>query len=94
MKKKTLILFGISSVLITMFLFFIDEGYYNFNWMLRWGNWVAFIIYVVPVFLGQLVVYKLIPERFHGKGKTTLSVLLGATLGILLIVNIIFANMK
>jgi hypothetical protein len=40
----------ISAMLIVMFLFFIDEGYYNFNWMAQWGNWIAFGMYMIIFF--------------------------------------------
>lgn len=43
------------SIAVTLFLFFIDEGYYNFNWMADVGNWVAFLIYVVLLLIPQLV---------------------------------------
>jgi hypothetical protein len=49
-----------SSVLLTLFLFYIDEGYYNFKWMLKMSNWLAFIIYVFPVFGFQLLILNLI----------------------------------
>lgn len=38
------------AVIITLFLFYIDEGYYNFNWMLDFGNWFVFVIYVSVLF--------------------------------------------
>jgi nitric oxide reductase large subunit len=34
------------SVLTTLFLFYIDEGYYSFAWMKEWGSWIVFLIYV------------------------------------------------
>lgn len=35
---------------LTLFLFYIDEGYYNFEWMLNAGSWVIYFIYVVVLF--------------------------------------------
>ena len=37
------LLLAFSSILVTMFLFFIDEGYYDFRWMRDGGNWLIFI---------------------------------------------------
>lgn len=45
----------ISAVVITLFLFYIDEGFYNFKWMLDLGNWIIFSIYVMLLFLPQLL---------------------------------------
>lgn len=38
------------SLLITNFLFFIDEGYNDFRWMKDPGNWFVFVIYVVVIY--------------------------------------------
>jgi hypothetical protein len=29
-----------SAFLVTMFFFYIDEGYYDFRWMKSAGNWI------------------------------------------------------
>jgi hypothetical protein len=34
------------SVLTTLYLFYIDEGYYSFAWMKEPGSWFIFLIYV------------------------------------------------
>jgi len=73
-------------------LFFIDEGYYNFNWMTNIGNWIAFIIYVSAIFLGQLLFSKLLLKNYHGLGKTLISVIGGSTIGILVVIFGIFTN--
>jgi len=39
-----------SAFVITFFLFFIDEGYYDFRWMMSWGNWIVFVVYLVLLF--------------------------------------------
>ena len=56
------------AVSLTMILFFIDEGYYNFNWMLSAGNWVVFCIYTAIIFAGQLIiqlpVHYFLPAKF------------------------------
>lgn len=36
---------AINSFLITQFLFFIDEGCYDFRWMTNIGNWLVFLFY-------------------------------------------------
>lgn len=93
-EKYTIVVFAVSAILTTLFLFFIDEGYYNFKWMTSIGNWIAFIIYIVPIFLGQLIVYVLIPEKMRNRGISWVSILGGTSLALLFIINVIFANLK
>ncbi len=47
MKKRAFRLAGINSFLITQFLFFIDEGFYDFRWMANTGNWLVFAFYFI-----------------------------------------------
>lgn len=39
-----------TTLLVVTFLFFIDEGYYNFNWMSDPGAWIVFSIYYAILF--------------------------------------------
>lgn len=84
--------FLISSVVITSFLFFIDEGAYNFTWALDFGNWVVFIIYSVTILLGQLLVSLILPRVLKGKIHAALSILGGSTLSLYLLMAVLFAN--
>ena len=47
MNKKRLAL----SVLFTLFICYIDEGYYSFDWMSSLENWIVFIPYVLVIYL-------------------------------------------
>ena len=43
----------IPTALMVLFLFYIDEGWYSFKWMLDLGNWLVFCIYMIifiPIF--------------------------------------------
>jgi len=75
-----------SSVIITLFLFYIDEGYYNFKWMLQLSNWFAFLIYIIPIFGFQLLVFKLIGKMFSSQTVTILSIIIGAIIGLILVI--------
>lgn len=44
----------ISSILITLFLFYIDEGLYSFAWMKDTTAWVVFSIYTLIFFTLQI----------------------------------------
>ena len=83
--KQAYILLG-SSVIITLFLFYIDEGYYNFKWMLQLSNWFAFVIYIIHIFGFQLLVLKLIGKIFSSQISTFLSIIIGAIIGLILVI--------
>lgn len=61
------------------FLFFIDEGYYDFRWMLKFGNWVIFLIYAGFLFGGQLLVKYTVFRK--AKSYSILSCFLGLIVG-------------
>ncbi len=81
-----------SSVLITFLLFFVDEGYYNFNWMTNIGSWIPFVVYLLAIFSGQWLFSALLLKKYQGPGKLYLSILGGATIGILVVAFGIFIN--
>lgn len=78
------------AVLVTLYLFYIDEGYYNFNWMANAGNWLAFVVYVGLITGIQLLLALVFLRRFSGWGKGLLSSLLGAVL-VLILVFVLFS---
>ena len=41
----------ISAAIITAYLFYCDEGYYNFNWIKEPGAWIIYTLYVVVLTL-------------------------------------------
>ena len=82
----------ISSILITLYLFYLDEGYYNFKWMTSVSNWIAFMVYALSIFIGQLFVSSVILKKYHGLGKVLLSVFGGAVIGVLFVMYAIFTN--
>jgi hypothetical protein len=48
------------------FLFFIDEGYYDFRWMLKSWNWLIFFIYSAFLFSGQLLIRYTLFRKANG----------------------------
>lgn len=79
-----------TSVLVIFFLFFIDEGYYNFNWMKEPGNWVAFVIYLLAFIFGQTIARFLILKKYSGKYRTALVSILGIPIGFAFIMLLFF----
>jgi hypothetical protein len=93
-KKPSLFLINLLvAFVVTTILFFIDDGYYNFNWTLHLLNWVFFVIYIVSIFLGQTLTEKFILKKYSGKNKTILTSLIGVPLGIALLF-IIYYSIK
>ncbi|MFY0644927.1 MAG: hypothetical protein JXR19_10715 [Bacteroidia bacterium] len=84
-------LLAAATLVITLFLFFIDEGYYNFHWMRSVGNWIAFLIYFTLIFFFQLLISQVVLRNFHGKGKAVISIVLGTTIALLLAIGVIFS---
>lgn len=69
--KQVNIAFIIANI-ITQFLCFIDEGYYDFRWMKSWGNWVVYLIYVLVIWglsLGLRWVYNFLVSLIRKPGK-------------------------
>lgn len=56
--SRTLALTVICSVVITLWLFYLDEGYYNFQWMFDPGHWFVFIFYI-SLFTGCFLMLQL-----------------------------------
>ena len=71
-----------SSILLTMFFFFIDEGYYNFKWMADIFNWFLFLIYSIVFLFAQFITYNLLPQKIIGIGRIAFSVLSGTVIAL------------
>jgi hypothetical protein len=79
----TSIVTGISTLL---FLFFIDEGRFDFSWMSHVGAWFAFCFYLAGILLSQCLVYLVILKNYKGDYKNTLTSVIGVPVGIALVV--------
>lgn len=64
----------IAALLIVLFLFFIDEGYYDFRWMREWGNWFVFGIYLAIIFPLQWLISYFLLRQFVGWKKVLIMV--------------------
>lgn len=88
--KKAVFTSLLYSCLIILFLFYIDEGYYNFQWMKQTGNWIVFGLYLAIFSLGQLITHRLILKPYKGGHKTTLTSVIGIPLGFGLILLVFY----
>ena len=94
MNRKALITFLASSIILTNILFFMDEGYYDFRWMKDPGNWIAFLIYSIPVFLMQLLFFHILLKKYTSSGKILLSLLGGVLSGLILVLGFFYLILK
>ena len=90
--KKSVLVYAFVSFFFVFILGFIDEGNYNFRWMLDPGSWVALAVYALAIFAGMLLVSQVFLKRFSGMGKVLLSILGGVLIGIIFVVTLIFTN--
>ncbi len=90
-QQKSMGILLISALSITLFLAFIDEGQYNFNWMAELGGWIAIAIYTAIIFGVQYLVFKALGYFFKRANRLFLSVLVGGGLGFFVTVGITMA---
>jgi hypothetical protein len=84
--NKELLFPLLSALFITLFLFYIDDGYYNFNWMLKASNWAAFIIYFVPLFGIPFLLIQFLKKYLTVNTNYILSIALGSIVALLMVV--------
>lgn len=84
-KTEDLISPLISAIFIVMFLFFIDEGYYDFRWMKEPGNWVVFVVYMLIFFPVQWGISHFVFHKLNGWKKTAAMVGISLPLSLLLL---------
>jgi hypothetical protein len=84
----------LSNVLVVLFLFFIDEGNFNFDWALNPGGWFAFGAYFIGIQICQCLTYLFILKKYKGAYKNTLTSLIGIPLGLLLVMGFFFAHLS
>jgi hypothetical protein len=59
----------LAALMIVLFLFYIDEGYYSFRWMLEWGNWIVFGLYMLIFFPVQWAISHFVFHKLDGWKK-------------------------
>ncbi len=71
---------------IVLFLFFIDEGNFDFSWAFNPGGWFAFGYYFLGILFCQCLVYLFLLRRYKGSYKNTLTSVIGIPVGIILVI--------
>ena len=90
--NKTILYQALFSIGLTLFLFFIDEGYYSFAWMRDPGAWLIFFVYSFVLFAIQIGVFFLAKKWFKDGISLLLSYTLGSGLALYLIIELIFGH--
>jgi hypothetical protein len=73
----------LSAFALIAFLFFIDEGHYNFQWTKDGWVWLLFFVYSGAAMAGQIITADLILNNYRGKRKTLYTNLIGLPLGLI-----------
>jgi hypothetical protein len=81
-KKWRIITPAIWSFLTIMFIFFVDEGHYNFTWVHQRENWIAFAIYAIGFLFSQLITSLIILRNYRGRNKVRLLSIVTVALGL------------
>ncbi len=89
-KQIRISIYFIISLLLVGYMFYIDEGNYNFEWMKSMGTWLIFVGYVIVVFLGQVVISEVFLKTNKNFSKLFWSIILGPFLGASLIAFLLF----
>lgn len=87
--NKELLFPLLSALFITLFLFFIDEGYYNFSWMLKLANWAAFVIYFIPLFGIPFLLVQFLKKLIPIHLNFIISISIGSLLALFIVTNVL-----
>ena len=85
----------LSTFITVMILFFVDEGHYDFRWMMSWGHWIVFLGYLVLLFPFQLFLSHFVLSRWTNAGKGMTGIFINTllwTLGLILIFALEFTS--
>jgi hypothetical protein len=86
---------AVAALLVTLFLFYIDEGYYNFRWMMNdLRNWLWFAVYVAAIWGIQLLAGKYVYRKYAEWEKIILNVVLAVPAGVILVISLLIGLAK
>jgi hypothetical protein len=79
---------ALAALLVTMWLFYIDEGYYDFRWMREAYNWIWFLVYAGGIWGVQMLAGKYLFKRYAAWEQVILNIVLGIPAGVILIISV------
>ena len=82
--KYTTIIFLVTSLIVTVFLFYIDEGNYHLDGILKPANLVPLGIYFTGIFMAKFILFRFIQPRTSAIPGLIMTVFIGSFIGTLL----------
>jgi hypothetical protein len=73
--------FFVYTLIMTMLMGFVDEGYYDFSWMSNIGNWVALSIYFLLIFGVIYLLHHFISKKMEELVSVFISIPFGTVIG-------------
>lgn len=73
---------------LTLFLFYIDEGYYNFAWMSEPGAWFVFSLYSLLFLIVLLLIDAFTFRKISGLQKGLVSLAIGFLINFILVLTL------
>ncbi len=83
--------FILSSLLVVLFLFYIDEGNYSFENLFHPGNLLALSVYFIAMILAQFTIYFPLVKRLNSRSALLIAILAGIPLGVFVAVMFFYA---
>ena len=83
MKYASPLILLITSILITLFLFYIDEGHYSLRGIMEVGSLITMSIYLLIIFITQLFLFRLFKRRMAFLPAILMAFVTGGTIGTL-----------
>ena len=80
----------IATFVIVTFLFYIDEGYYNFNWTLEIGSWIVFAMYAGILFPIQYVMSYFFFRKSENLKRMVIYLLIAIPVSIFILLFVVF----
>lgn len=78
------ILHIVFATLITMYVFYLHEGFINLSWVRDFGKWISFFIYASFFLFGQYLVKWVLLREYSGILQTLLSCIVGSGLELMM----------
>lgn len=92
-KHGDIIMYLSSSVIVTMFLFYIDEGYYSFQWMTSFGAWIVFLTYTFVFWFTRLGVDVFILKKLAFRIRRIFTLIFGLSIGMIFLIFIFYQSL-
>lgn len=92
-QKQELLIQAAISLMIVLYVSYIDEGYNDFRWMKNPGDWIFFFLYSGFLFGIQLLASRLVLTNYHGRGRVLISLLigLGGLMGLIFLIGFVIS---